>query len=498
MKLIIKTYVIQRKMCTPRQKKLCGDEDCEICFERSFMSYDGLTKSGKKKVDCWNYEKNDIGPDRITKGSHKKFWFNCDVCEHEFESILKDVASNKKPTWCPYCSVPTKRICFLSDCNHCYTKTFQSYMEKTSKGKLKIECWSEKNSLSPREVLKGNDSKFWFVCDVCEHEFDASPDKITGELGRWCPYCCIPVKKLCNKEDCVICFKKTFLSYAGKTKNGKKKVDCWNYEKNDLDPIEVTLSSSNKYWFICDVCEHNFKSSPSKITSMNEKWCPYCCVNNKKLCVDPECNFCKPRRFSSYMGMTSRGKFKKDCFDMIKNRTDIHNISISNKDLYWFICDVCGGSFKQCTNCITSSKPKWCPFCKNKTEGKFKHYFENKYPEYKLKYQPKWDWCKSEKDNCLPFDFAIKKLKIIIEIDGEQHFSQVSNWCSPEDNLKNDIFKMKMANENGYTVIRILQDDIYCDKNDWENKLDKILKKHDQPTVYYIGCDVKYGKHMEC
>jgi hypothetical protein len=50
---------------------------------------------------------------------------------------------------------------------------------------------------------------------------------------------------------------------------------------------------------------------------------------------------------------------------------------------------------------------------------------------------------------------------IIIELDGLQHFKQVSNWKSPDDNLINDKYKMKCVNENNYSIIRILQDDVY-------------------------------------
>lgn len=256
MKLINKIFVIEKNMCTHKQKKLCGKKECKICYERSFASYEGLTKGGKKKVDCWDYEKNELTPLLVSKGTHKKYWFICDICEHEFENVLKDIASLKKPCWCPYCSIPTKKICFSPDCDHCYKKSFQSYKGKTSKGKLKIECWSKKNIISSREVLKGNDKKFWFICDVCEHEFDTSLDKITGKRGRWCPYCCIPIKKLCGRKDCKFCYEKSFASYDALTKGDKKKVDCWDYKKNELEPITVSISSGIKHWFLCDICNH--------------------------------------------------------------------------------------------------------------------------------------------------------------------------------------------------------------------------------------------------
>ena len=40
-------------------------------FERSFASYEGTTKTGKKKVDCWS-DKNKIKSRDVMKGSEKK------------------------------------------------------------------------------------------------------------------------------------------------------------------------------------------------------------------------------------------------------------------------------------------------------------------------------------------------------------------------------------------------------------------------------------------
>jgi very-short-patch-repair endonuclease len=36
---------------------------------------------------------------------------------------------------------------------------------------------------------------------------------------------------------------------------------------------------------------------------------------------------------------------------------------------------------------------------------------------------------------------------------------------------------MKCANDNGFSVIRILQEDVFYDKHDWLNELDLTIKK---------------------
>ena len=83
--------------------------------------------------------------------------------------------------------------------------------------------------------------------------------------------------------------------------------------------------------------------------------------------------------------------------------------------------------------------------------------------------QFKQDWCKRLLH--LPFDFCIPECKIIIELDGAQHFRQIRNWSSPEEQFENDKYKEDCANENGYSVIRLLQEDVFYDTYDWVKEL---------------------------
>ena len=63
-----------------------------------------------------------------------------------------------------------------------------------------------------------------------------------------------------------------------------------------------------------------------------------------------------------------------------------------------------------------------------------------------------------------------------MELDGKQHFEQIGNWKSPEETRQNDIYKMKCANENGFSVIRILQKDVYYNKYHWLSELCEIIE----------------------
>jgi hypothetical protein len=48
---------------------------------------------------------------------------------------------------------------------------------------------------------------------------------------------------------------------------------------------------------------------------------------------------------------------------------------------------------------------------------------------------------------------------------------QVSNWESFENTHNNDLYKMQCANDNNFSVIRILQKDVFNNRYDWLNEL---------------------------
>ena len=103
--------------------------------------------------------------------------------------------------------------------------------------------------------------KYWFKCDnnYCNHDFYICINDMTRQKSSWCPYCSTSNKRLCNNENCQVCFDNSFASFKGTTKNGKLKVDCWDYEKNGDDkPRNYTISSGKKCWFKCEMDNHSF------------------------------------------------------------------------------------------------------------------------------------------------------------------------------------------------------------------------------------------------
>jgi very-short-patch-repair endonuclease len=505
-------------------KKFCGKENCTICYEKSFASH--------PKSKMWS-ERNTVQPYQISKWSHKKFEFKCDVCDHYFESILSNISKGK---WCPFCRIPSKNLCLDDKCQFCFKRSFAS-CEKSL-------YWSKNNNVSPRHVCKGSNEKYEFQCNVCLHDFISSIQPMTRKNPSFCPFC--SNKKLCSIENCKSCFEKSFAS-CEKSK----------YLKNS-DEARNILKGSDKYAdFICNVCLHDFNMSIYNV--VKGSWCPYCSNPPKKLCLNYECKFCFEKSFKSHHKsnewsikniLTPRHVFKnsgeKFLFDCkICGHTFSHRLyDITRKSNSCF-CPYCSGhqicSNEKCNFCFEKSfascekskfwssknngNPRdffkkspqkfefdcekceikftqrlshvsngvWCPKCKNKTEKIFLEYLSSNHLDVFHQYKP--EWCKSSlTKRILPFDFFISSLNVIIEIDGPQHFRQIGKWDAPQYTQSKDLYKMKKAYDQGLSIIRIPYEYIFYDEKFevWKDTISQNLVLREKPEIIYLCSDSRY------
>lgn len=397
---------------------LCDNNKCNFCFENSFASHE--------KSKFWS-TKNKEKVRNIFKSTAKKFLFDCDICHHEFEQDLNHIST--KNMWCPYCA--NCKLCNDNKCKICFNKSFAS-IEKS-------KFWSNKNKEKPRNLILTSPKKYWFDCDKCNHSYSQMLSLASEDTG--CPYC--TNKILCDDDKCDICLKKSFASSPRAT--------CWS-KKNILKPRDIFISTGKEYWFDCDKCPHSFTMRADYIRRGN--WCSYCA--NQKLCDDKNCDYCFKKSFAS----TEKSK----CWSK-KNEKNPRDVFKASGHKYIFNCDKCDREFDASLDHV--NKDKWCPFCITKSEAKLYDTLLPFYPQLKRQY--KVDWCK--KNRYLPYDFVIEDMNIIIELDGPQHFRQISNWQEPEKTQELDKYKMKCANENKFTVIRLLQEDVANDKYDWIKEL---------------------------
>ena len=394
----------------------------------------------------------------------------CKICETQFtyesednlcwECILNNIDEMIKYEKCKN----TKKFCYKDNCLYCYNRSFLSNPKYIY---LDIEY-----GIDPRQISKQDNNLFNFLC-LCSHKFASRLNNI--HRNNWCPYCSSPPQKLCeNKEKCKQCFNNSFAS--------DPRSKYWS-SKNGISPRFVFKHTRERYLFDCNKCFHEFDQIPSCIID-NNGWCKYCA--HRALCEDIDgCEFCHNNSFASH----PMSKYFSS-----KNNTTPREVFLNSSKKYIFDCPTCDNEFK--AKLYNINNGRWCRYCKNKTETKFKEWFEKEFSNYELEHQPSFNWCKNVKK--LPFDFGIIIFNLIIEIDGIQHFKQVSNWKSPELTQQRDIYKMKQAIKNNYSIIRISQEDIWYDKYNWQKEITEYIKKYDTPQVIYLSKNKDlYNEHKQ-
>jgi len=434
--------------CTQNSKKLCGNMTCGVCAPRSFANH--------PKAKYWS-SKNIDEPEYVMKHSNKKYKFDCEDCNHEIELIINHITSG---SWCVYCNKHS--LCEIENCLFCFQKSFASHAMATQ--------WSSKNTFTPRQVTRSSEKKCWFDCSTCNHSFQTILFSINKD--KYCPYC--TSQALCESDDCKVCFEKSCASHFIK--------EAWS-PMNEKTPRQMFLQSNKKAKFCCQICTHNYETSINHFYNRNGS-CPYC--SNKYLCEDISCQTCFKKSFASHE--------KIHCWSA-KNTVNPRSVFKGSEKRCTFDCDVCHSEFEaKLYNVLTGY---WCPFCKNKTEGKMARFLQKIYPECKT--QVRFDWCIfSETCHVMPFDFMVGD--VLIELDGEQHFTQVSNWDTPESVQAKDVEKIQKAIDEGYSVIHLYQMDVWNDTYDWKKILHDLIEELQEapPQCVFLEKSTtnKYDTHI--
>jgi hypothetical protein len=90
-------------------KRLCNNEDCSECFNKSFASH--------SKATYWSEKNGALTPRQIYKNYSKKIWVKCETCNSEFETKPNNVNNGKWCKKCGYVSMAQKQMMKLDEFN---------------------------------------------------------------------------------------------------------------------------------------------------------------------------------------------------------------------------------------------------------------------------------------------------------------------------------------------------------------------------------------------
>lgn len=177
----------------------------------------------------------------------------CTQCHRDLDLCHFSLRNKQRgiyQSWCKECSAEKKK-------SSSSTPGFRKVKEENSLYIKRPEIaaqWSDKNTISPKEISPSSMFKVWWVCSVDNsHVWSASPNSRSS--GKGCPLCCgktaIP-----GKNDIAT--------------THPELAELWGKD-NEKNPCELKISTKEKISFVFP-CGHKYVSTPSTLPHQ----CPYC------------------------------------------------------------------------------------------------------------------------------------------------------------------------------------------------------------------------------
>lgn len=470
--------------------------ECLECLNKSFASSD--------KAIYWS-SRNIGTPRQYLKSSTNRCIFNCEA-HGEFEATLNNITNGK---WCKKCGYQSTK--------EKQSMTLEEFITRST-NKFKDTIYDYDYS---KVLMNGVDRPITLLCKVHLCEFQTTPYRhYTSDIGC-CPVCVITTRSIANKY--------SFEEFISMAESIHK--DTFDYSKakytyeNMNTEIPISCKTHGEFFqlpsvhlkskYACYKCAKETISSQQRL-SMDEF------VKRSMIIHGDKYDYSKTLYSSghTYVNIICKehGEFQQDPFNHMngfgcKRCTGVYCLedfisaaNLVHNNLYDYslveykksispvkiMCKDCG-VFEQTPNSHLSGAG--CPICVNKTEKKLYLLLTSKFPDVIREYNP--DWVKNEiSGRNWRFDFFIPQINVVIELDGRQHFQQVRNWLSPEEQINRDVWKTKRANKNGIYVIRLVQEEVYKNKIEWleENLLPELVKR--ESNLFISSDEYIYNKHI--
>ena len=386
-------------------------------------------------------------------------------CLHEWSATIKNRCRSKNPSGCPYCS--GQKICIHESIESTHPEIAAQW-HPTKNGDKK-----------PSEYKEGSAVTIYWLCsktcaEGCPHLWKTTI-RHRCQLKQGCP-CCSHRQNTCIHTSIVT-------TYPGVAAQ-------WHPTKNiNKYPSEFLAGSNDIVWWQCsntcsEGCLHEWKTSiANRCKSINPTNCPYypCLERN-------------PQKCCIHTSIVTTHPNIADEWDVEKNGDTIpSSYTRGSGYMAWWTCPKTHKSYPASID-HRCGRGDGCPSCTHKTEAKVMEYLNLR----GIRYSRQYTWSELRYKNPLSFDIYLPDYAIIIEIDGETHFKDISGWNTNVVFDRNkDVFKMQQADIKGMKVIRIYQPDVWCNNFEWlDEYLLSSIKDSDRNHVFISSIDDKYDSHI--
>jgi hypothetical protein len=417
----------------------------------------------------WNKGKNgDLTPWDVSCWSNFRVWWICSCCFYEWQSTVNNRTNGNG---CPGCAKGSKGP------------------RKPKPGKSLAELrpnlaaqWHEgKNGdLTPWDVSLCCTTKVWWICKKtncdynCLHVWKESVHNRAAKHPRGCPYCCKPAKQICYHNSLAYKYPEVTRQWHP-TKNKE-------FEDQGINPKTISAYSNRKIWWICKNfncdynCLHIWKAHV--YTRTKGRNCPYCCKPAKYICYHNSLAY----KYPEVTRQWHPTKNKKLKYQGINPETLHVNSNIS----VWWLCNLCNNKWKtKITHRIYSQSG--CPRCNlSHMERLMRKVLKNLKTQSTIVPRP-WTIIKAihshrlsngqEADHMVTLNINDIRVKVMIEMDGIQHFEPVEFFGGDEAlkaNQERDTRKNKLCQDKNYHLLRL---DHLVNRNTYEAEVITFFNK---------------------
>lgn len=286
------------------------------------------------------------------------------------------------------------------------------------------------NNKSPKEISYKTNHKYWFKCINQNDNHHSELHNISHIVDRGI------TNLRCNQ-----CNSFAQWGIDNIDKNFLNKY--WDYEKNkDIDPFNISYSCSKKVWIKCQDKKYHDSYYVMCNKFVDGCGCPYCNKNSAKIHKLDSLGYLYPEVIEIWS---------------LKNKKSPYEYAPQSNSSVWFKCKNNKHSDYQQNISNAVNRGFRCLFCimelkSSSLQNKVLNYLYLNYDyevlnEFKCSLKPR----NPKTGFILPFDNEIKDLKLIIEVNGEQHYK------------KNSLFNVEYAKRYGISLEDAFNNRVYLD-----------------------------------
>ena len=230
---------------------------CQVCNGMVvFKGFNDLFTTDPDLIFLWDFDKNiDISPYEISRGSGRKVWWKCNICEHEWQASVSNIIKGGR---CPLCAKYRQHQTFIDN-------KFNNGLSFGDCFPQLLDMWDYENNynIDPFKIFPSSRVIVSWKCQN-NHRFKnaiITMRKTFLDGGSLCKYC-EGIGVIKGKNDLQTTHPELLLD--------------WDYDKNtDCSPCTIAFGSTKPVWWKCNICGNGWIATPNSRTNLNSG-CPEC------------------------------------------------------------------------------------------------------------------------------------------------------------------------------------------------------------------------------